>query len=55
MASGDLVVEPVTHVDADALLALYDDATICSLQDVLVLPTEQRPGVGRALVDAVLE
>jgi GNAT superfamily N-acetyltransferase len=97
MASGDLVVEPVTHVDADALLGLYDavgwssytstpqvleaavagssyvvvarrdgrlvglaramsdDATICYLQDVLVLPTEQRTGVGRALVEAVLD
>jgi GNAT superfamily N-acetyltransferase len=97
MAAGDLVVEPVTHVDADALLDLYDavgwssytstpqvleaaiagssyvvvarrddrlvglaramsdDATICYLQDVLVLPAEQRTGVGRALVEAVLD
>jgi GNAT superfamily N-acetyltransferase len=97
MASGDLVVEPVTHVDADALLGLYDavgwssytrtpqvleaaiagssyvviarrdrrlvglaramsdDATICYLQDVLVLPTEQRTGVGQELVNAVLD
>ncbi|WP_051275902.1 GNAT family N-acetyltransferase [Marmoricola sp. URHB0036] len=95
--AGDLVVEPVTHVDADALLGLYDavgwssytrspqvleaavagssyvvtarrdgglvglaravsdDATICYLQDVLVLPMEQRTGVGRALVGAVLD
>ena len=95
--AGDLVVEPVTHVDADALLGLYDavgwssytrapqvleaaiagssyvvtarrdgrlvglaralsdGATICYLQDVLVLPTEQRAGVGRALVGAVLD
>ena len=95
--AGDLVVEPVTHVDVDALLGLYDavgwssytrtpqvleaavagssyvvtarrdgrlvglaravsdDATICYLQDVLVLPTEHRSGVGRALVGAVLD
>lgn len=97
MASDDLVVEHVTHVDANALLGLYDavgwsaytrnplvleaavagssyvvvarrgrrlvglaralsdDATVCYLQDVLVLPTEQRAGVGRALVHAVLD
>lgn len=35
--------------------ALSDDATICYVQDVLVLPEEQRAGVGRALVRAVLE
>ncbi len=34
--------------------AVSDDATICYLQDVLVLPQEQRSGVGRALVQAVL-
>jgi GNAT superfamily N-acetyltransferase len=34
--------------------AMSDDATICYLQDVLVLPEEQRNGVGRALVQAVL-
>jgi len=35
--------------------AISDDATICYLQDVLVLPEEQRNGVGRALVEAVLD
>jgi GNAT superfamily N-acetyltransferase len=35
--------------------AISDDATICYLQDVLVLPEEQRGGVGRALVQAVLQ
>jgi len=35
--------------------ALSDDATICYLQDVLVHPAEQRTGIGRALVSAVLE
>ena len=35
--------------------ALSDDATICYLQDVLVSPDEQRTGVGRALVTAVLD
>lgn len=35
--------------------ALSDDATICYLQDVLVRPDEQRTGVGRALVTAVLD
>jgi GNAT superfamily N-acetyltransferase len=35
--------------------AMSDDATICYLQDVLVLPQEQGNGVGRALVQAVLD
>jgi GNAT superfamily N-acetyltransferase len=35
--------------------ALSDDATVCYLQDVLVRPSEQRTGVGRALVTAVLD
>ncbi|GIJ67074.1 GNAT family N-acetyltransferase [Virgisporangium ochraceum] len=35
--------------------ALSDDATICYLQDVLVRPDEQRTGVGRALLTAVLD
>jgi GNAT superfamily N-acetyltransferase len=35
--------------------AISDDATICYLQDVLVRPEEQRGGVGRALVTAVLD
>jgi GNAT superfamily N-acetyltransferase len=35
--------------------AVSDDATICYLQDVLVRPDEQRGGVGRALVTAVLD
>jgi GNAT superfamily N-acetyltransferase len=35
--------------------ALSDDATVCYLQDVLVHPAEQRRGIGRALVTAVLD
>ncbi|MEO8888767.1 MAG: GNAT family N-acetyltransferase [Jatrophihabitantaceae bacterium] len=35
--------------------ALSDDATICYLQDVLVRPSAQRDGVGRALVQGVLD
>jgi GNAT superfamily N-acetyltransferase len=35
--------------------AVSDGATICYLQDVLVRPEEQRCGVGRALVQAVLD
>ena len=35
--------------------ALSDGATICYLQDVLVHPDEQRRGIGRALVKAVLD
>lgn len=35
--------------------ALSDGATICYLQDVLVHPGEQRRGIGRALVRAVLD
>ena len=35
--------------------ALSDGATICYLQDVLVDPAEQRHGIGRALVGAVLD
>jgi GNAT superfamily N-acetyltransferase len=35
--------------------ALSDGATICYLQDVLVHPAEQRRGIGRALVGAVLD
>jgi GNAT superfamily N-acetyltransferase len=34
---------------------LSDGASICYLQDVLVRPGEQRRGIGRALVRAVLE
>jgi GNAT superfamily N-acetyltransferase len=34
--------------------AVSDDASVCYLQDVLVRPEEQRNGVGRALVTAVL-
>ncbi|WP_239133667.1 GNAT family N-acetyltransferase [Rugosimonospora africana] len=97
MGHDELVIEPVTDVDLDQVIALYDavgwsaytkapavlraaiagssyvvaarrgetlvglaravsdDATICYLQDVLVLPQEQRGGVGRALVQAVLD
>jgi GNAT superfamily N-acetyltransferase len=35
--------------------AVSDGATVCYLQDVLVLPGEQRHGIGRALVQAVLD
>jgi GNAT superfamily N-acetyltransferase len=35
--------------------AVSDGATVCYLQDVLVRPEEQRGGVGRALVQAVLD
>jgi GNAT superfamily N-acetyltransferase len=35
--------------------AISDGATICYLQDVLVAPDEQRSGIGRALVAAVLD
>jgi GNAT superfamily N-acetyltransferase len=35
--------------------AVSDGATICYLQDVLVLPEQQRTGVGRALVAAILD
>ena len=34
---------------------MSDAATICYLQDVLVLPDEQRNGIGRALVQAILD
>jgi GNAT superfamily N-acetyltransferase len=35
--------------------AVSDDATICYLQDVLVHPEARRRGIGRQLVEAVLE
>jgi GNAT superfamily N-acetyltransferase len=35
--------------------AVSDAATICYLQDVLVLPDEQRNGIGRTLVQAILD
>jgi GNAT superfamily N-acetyltransferase len=35
--------------------AVSDDATVCYLQDVLVVPSSQRSGVGRELVERVLE
>ncbi|KFF58184.1 GNAT family acetyltransferase [Cryobacterium sp. MLB-32] len=34
---------------------ISDDATICYLQDILVSPSQQRAGLGRALVEKVLE
>ena len=34
---------------------ISDDVSICFLQDVLVRPGQQRSGIGRALVDQVLE
>jgi len=35
--------------------AISDDISICYIQDLLVHPTHQRAGVGRALVDRVLK
>ena len=35
--------------------AISDDVTICYLQDILVNPIHQRNGLGRALVDNVIE
>lgn len=35
--------------------AISDDATICYLQDILVVPGYQRSGVGRELFERVLE
>jgi len=35
--------------------AISDGATICYLQDILVRPEEHRTGVGRALVERVLD
>ena len=34
---------------------ISDDASICYLQDVLVLPSHQGRGIGRALVERALE
>lgn len=34
---------------------ISDDVSVCFLQDVLVRPGEQRTGIGRALVERVLE
>lgn len=45
--------------DAGALVGLArvvsDGATIASVQDILVAPSQQRAGVGRALLDVVAE
>lgn len=35
--------------------AISDDVSICYLQDILVSPNQQRAGIGRALVEHVLE
>jgi GNAT superfamily N-acetyltransferase len=35
--------------------AISDGASVCYLQDILVHPDEQRAGIGRALVRAVLD
>lgn len=54
----ELRIEPVTDVERDEIVALYavsDNATICYRQDVLVRPDEQGSGVGRALVQVVLD
>ncbi len=34
---------------------ISDNATICYVQDILVCPSAQRSGIGRALFDAVLQ
>lgn len=35
--------------------AISDDVSICYLQDILVSPDQKRSGIGRALVERVLE
>jgi ribosomal protein S18 acetylase RimI-like enzyme len=55
--SGSALV--VTARGADGALvglarAISDNATICYLQDILVRPDQQRRGIGRSLMTAVL-
>lgn len=49
----------VTSRDGGALVGLArglsDDVAVCYLQDVLVRPSHQRRGIGRALLEASLE
>lgn len=50
----------VTARDADGTLvglarAVSDDATICYLQDILVRPDRQGAGIGRRLVETILD
>ena len=49
----------VTAVEGDVLIglarAISDDASIAYIQDILVRPTHQGRGVGRALVASILE
>ncbi len=50
----------VTAVDGQGRLlglarAVSDDATICYVQDILVRPQEQGQGIGRQLLDKILQ
>lgn len=40
---------------AGLIRVISDNATICYVQDILVRPSAQRSGIGRALFDAVLQ
>lgn len=40
---------------AGLIRVISDNATICYVQDILVCPSAQRSGIGRALFDAVLK
>jgi GNAT superfamily N-acetyltransferase len=40
---------------AGLIRVISDNATICYVQDILVCPSAQRSGIGRALFDAVLQ
>ncbi|MGP5383062.1 GNAT family N-acetyltransferase [Glutamicibacter arilaitensis] len=40
---------------AGLIRVISDKATICYVQDILVRPSAQRSGIGRALFDAVLQ
>lgn len=40
---------------AGLIRVISDNATICYVQDILVRPSAQRSGIGRALFDAVLK
>lgn len=43
------------HQLAGLIRVISDNATICYVQDILVRPSAQRSGIGRALFDAVLQ
>ncbi|MGO4297521.1 GNAT family N-acetyltransferase [Glutamicibacter sp. MCAF14] len=40
---------------AGLIRVISDNATICYVQDILVCPSAQRSGIGRALFEAVLQ